>query len=110
MQGVETIPRAGQGMEGYSFSLVQLPLREPDKGEQEPDQLVQGGAQPGAHQPQAHGVAQQPAGAGPDEGDADKGHQGGELGIPAPRRQPNCTTCSICMNSTTLRMRMIMAP
>ena len=29
---------------------------------------------------------------------------------PAPRRQPNCTTCSICMNSTTLRMRMIMAP
>lgn len=82
LQGVETIPRRGAGDGRLQFQLGPVALAEPDKGEQEPDQLVQGGAQPGAHQPQAHGVAQQPAGAGPDEGDADKGHQGGELGIP----------------------------
>lgn len=69
-------------MEGYSFSLVQLPLRNRTKVSRNRTSWSRAGAQPGAHQPQAHGVAQQPAGAGPDEGDADKGHQGGELGIP----------------------------
>ena len=39
------------------LQLRPIALAEPEEGEQEPHQLVQGGAQPGAHQAQADGVA-----------------------------------------------------